>query len=881
MPTDLRQRRRLDKESAIRFSPLLLTILLFLSGNASGQYRFLENGNPTLRGADGGFLLDTPTRRKIDLSGSWDFSVSGGPSGSVRVPSAYDFRGVVTFQRAFEISREDLNQYRFHVVTLGVNYSCEAAVNGDFVGSHLGGYTSALEPLPRDILQVGPENIIRLTVSNELDPRSTLPVRSATWGIRNYGGIVRDVFLLETPTLFIRDAAFSGEPSPNGENAKVTVRASVEGSDSLTLPDMPVGTKSAGPFFSFEILEKVSGLSVARSGAVPISRKGNDWDEVKGELLLQNPRLWSPENPELYIVKCYLTRPEGKDLRVIDEYDLTAGIRKITISGGHILINGNRLPLKGVAWYEDHPTWGSSMPDEERERDIVLMKTLGANLVRFIDHPPHPYMLNLCDRYGLLAMEELPVVQTPGPVVGTESYSELATSMLREMILRDRNHPCLMAWGMGDELDTGHPGTRVLLEGLARMARAMDARPLYMAALPGADSCTQLMDIAALSLHAQDLKSFRTALEAWRGAHSKQPALLVRFGTEVQPENRGGYSDPLSQEGQARFYLQRFEILRTLNYDGGIIWSFNDWKGDRPSLMVHSGNPWIHTTGLVSGLREKRLAFDAVRSVFHGEKFVALPAGSHASNAPLVYVLVGFVVLIAVVYLYNANRRFRDCLKRSMLNSYNFFADVRDQRSVSFGHTTILGLVVSLAVAIVGSSVLLHFRDNEILDSLLSYLLVSDVAKETVVRLIWNPLECIGVGAAIVFALLIVAAGIVHALRLAVRVRIFAYHAYTVTVWSTAPLLVLVPVGMVLYRVLDSSVYIVPVFVLLGVLALWVLIRMLKGVSIISDVLPMKVYATGFLLVASLAAVIYVYYDYTQAVPIYLSFLYSTMVNSQ
>jgi len=881
LPTDFQQRRQLHTGSAIRILTLLLSIPLLLSPFASAQYRFLENGNPTLLGSDAGYLLDTPTRRKIDLSGSWDYSLPGGPSGTVRVPCAFDFRGAVAFQRSFELTKEEIDQHRFHLVCFGVNYSYETTVNGEFVGSHLGGYTSTMEAVPRDILQVGRDNAIRLAVTNELDPKVTLPTRLAPWGVRNYGGITRDIYLMETPPLFIRDAALSSELSPSSESAKLTVHASIEGSDSLTQPDMPVGTKTLGPFFSFEIVEKVSGLSIARSPAVPITRKGTDWDEVKSELLMQNPKLWSPENPELYLVKCYLTRPEGKDLRVIDEYDLTAGIRKITIAGGHILLNGSRLSLRGVTWYEDHPTWGSSIPDEERERDVVMMKTLGANLVRFIDHPPHPYMLNLCDRYGLLAIEELPLSGTPGPLLAAESYGDLASAMLREMILRDRNHPSVMAWGLGDELDAGHEGTRLLLESLTRLARTMDSRPLYMAALPGADSCTQMMDIAALSLHAQDLKTFRSTLDAWRSAHSKQPAILVRFGTEVQPENRGGTSDPLSQEGQARFYLQRFEALRTMNYEGAVVWSFNDWKGDRPSLMVNSGNPWIHTTGLVSGLREKRLAFDAVRSVFHGEKFIALPSGSHSSGAPLVYVFVGFVVLITLAYLYNANRRFRDCLKRSMLNSYNFFADVRDQRSVSLGHSTILGLVVSLAVAIVGSSILLHFRDSEVLDNLLSYLLISDWLKEAVVRLIWNPLECIGVGAAIVFFLLIVVAGMVHVLRLIVRVRIFAFHAYTVTMWSTGPLLILVPVGMVLYRVLDSSMYVIPVFALLVVLALWVLIRLLKGVSIISDVRPVKVYATGLLAVATLAAVIYVYYDYTQAVPMYLSFLHSTMINTQ
>jgi len=153
------------------------------------------------------------------------------------------------------------------------------------------------------------------------------------------------------------------------------------------------------------------------------------------------------------------------------------------------------------------------------------------------------------------------------------------------------------------------------------------------------------MDIAALSVNTQDLKTFRSEVEVWRETHRHQPLVVVKTGTEVQTENRNGYSDPLSQEAQARFYLQRFDALKSLDYDGGIVWSFNDWKGDRPALTVRSGDPWMHTQGLVGAGREKRLAFEAVRSIFHGEKFVALPAGNHSDGAPIIFVLAGFVLL--------------------------------------------------------------------------------------------------------------------------------------------------------------------------------------------------------------------------------------------
>jgi hypothetical protein len=113
------------------------------------------------------------------------------------------------------------------------------------------------------------------------------------------------------------------------------------------------------------------------------------------------------------------------------------------------------------------------------------------------------------------------------------------------------------------------------------------------------------------------------------------------------------------------------------------------------------------------------------------------------------------------------------------------------------------------------------------------------------------------------------------------KAKIFSYHAYVITIWSATPLLVLVPVGMILYRIMDSSMYVVPSLVLLAVLFIWVLLRMLKGISIIFDAYLMKVYVIGFLSLACMFTIVYAYFDYTQSTSMYLSYMYHVMMNVQ
>jgi hypothetical protein len=804
---------------------------------------------------------------KIDLTGRWKYAVEG-DTGTVAIPSVYGFVGTVAFFREVDIRPEMLDRYRFHVAVLGVNHSCDISINGEFITSHAGGYTSFVQTIPPNILQAGERNAIKVVVSNLLDPRRTLPLRTQVWQWCNYGGITRDLFLLATPPLFIRDAVATCELADNLQAAKVVVKASIEGG----LPEG--GTQG----FYFEVVEKATGNAVGRSTIVPLSRQGNAWSEVEAGMLLTNPKVWSPESPELYLIRCLVVNLEGAAAGVVDEYDFQSGFRKVGVSKGDIMLNGKRLVLKGVTWYEDHPLTGSALSAEELEKDVVLMKNLGANTIRIANHPPDPALLSLCDRYGLMVMEEIPLCNAPASVLAEEAFLDLAGATMKEMILRDRNHPSVLAWGLGDEFDSSAPVARPFVESLVGTVRSLDDRPTYFGSrMLARDVCSSLVDIAAVNVYTSDVKTFKAELEEWRDAHRAQPILVTRFGCEVQQGNRNGYSDPLSQQAQARYYLQRFDILRALDYDGGIIWSFNDWRGDRPSLTVRSGDPWEHTMGLVSARRDKRLAYDAVRAIFHGEKYVALPIGNFAAGTPIVYVLAGFIVLVGMAYFYNANRRFRDNVNRSVLNAYNFFADIRDQHVVSLIQSTILGLVIAVAGAIVASSVLFHFRESLFLDNLLSYVLVSDTVKAVVVRLIWNPLKFIGyVSAAFFFSLLLVTAGVMM-LSILFKTRIYPFHAYSVTMWSTTPLLVLIPIGMIIYRVMEREFYVVPALVLIAVLHAWVLLRFLKGISIIFDVPSLRMYAIGVFFLVCVAVLLFFYYDVTQSAPMYISFMYNVM----
>lgn len=851
----------------------IFSFLLFasiVSQQSLAQYRFLENKSPLRLGEDTDFLLDSPTRMIIDLSGEWIFRVGGELEGTVNIPAAADFSGEVTFERKFEINPDDFGKYQFHIVALGANYQCGIWINGDFITSHIGGYSRVVAPIADNVLQVGKENTIRVVTDNRLDALKTIPLRHGVRGWRNYGGIYRHIYILGTPRIFITDVIASTELSADRSVAKVKVQPSLDGG---TRAD----TAAQRYQMYVEIYEKLSGVLVTAARPVWVRRQGNIWSVPKLECTLSSPKLWDLNNPNLYSLRTYLVDAAAKTN--VDEYRVSIGVRKVEISGDRVLLNGVVQPLQGVVWYEDHARYGNALPDAQMEKDVILIKSLGATAIRFAHHPPHPYMLSLCNRYGLLALEELPVHDVPARILSQKHFMELAAEMMKDMIVRDRNHPSVFAWGLGDEFESSDSLARRFVDTLVETARELDSRPLYYGTrLLSGDACNDLVDFTALAVLTNDPKMVRQRIAEWRVAYPHRPFVIGKIGVEVQPGNDNGYSDPLSEQAQARFFFQHIQPALEENVAGIFVWSFNDWRGDRPALTINSGNAWLHTRGLVGSSREKRIAYDAVRNMFTGGKPLAVPMGKNPASSPVEFVLAGLVLLIGTAYMYNANRRFRESLHRAVLNTYNFFSDVREQRIVTIMHGAYLGFVGAASISIVLASVLYRFRNNVALDDFLSYILVSDEVKATVVRLIREPVLFLLVGTGLLFTALVAVSLLVWMLSPIVRARIYPYHSYTVTMWATAPLLILLPVGMIIYRLLENPVYLTPTIGLTILLVVWVFFRFLKGLSIVMDAYPIKVYALGILTVVTMLVGVYFYFDYTQSASVYVSAFYNDLL---
>lgn len=331
----------------------------------------------------------------------------------------------------------------------GVMTVADVYLNGKHLATHKGGYT----PFEVDLtpgLQFGRENIIAVRVDSRIHPH--IPPEGAPeispsglyffashghlarpnakmYGYYLFGGIQRDVELRVTDKLHIEDVYY------------VTNRIRPDAAVSAAIRIR--NDRSAPAEASVQVrLKDADGQEVASADAKVQLRAGEE-REIKLEIdPIHNPKLWDTDHPNRYVAEAELSDSSG----AIDREATWIGLRQIDWSDGVFHINRQVLQLRGLNRHQTFPFIGGSVPNRLQRRDALTLKYgLGVNAVRSSHYPPDPEFLDECDRIGLLVMDEFPSWQYVGK---DAEWKDNAVNAVREMILRDRNHPSIFVWGV-------------------------------------------------------------------------------------------------------------------------------------------------------------------------------------------------------------------------------------------------------------------------------------------------------------------------------------------------------------------------------------------------------------------------------------------------
>ena len=395
----------------------------------------------------------------------------------------------------------------------GVYHRATVYVNGREVGFHPYGYTAFAYDVT-DYLEPGRENVVAVKVDHSDCPTSR-------W--YSGSGIYRHVWLNVTDPVHV---ALWGTcvttPSVNTAQATVCVHTTLAND----------GAKAAQTTLSSEIRDP-SGRVVAKAAAKAALDAGSE-EVLKQEFIVTAPRLWDIDSPALYT----LVTTVRKGGQVADRYETPFGIRDIRFDADKgFFLNGRSVKMKGGDVHQDAGSLGAAIPDRALERRVRLMKETGFNAIRCSHNPPAREFLDACDRLGMLVIDESFDKWKSGYY--TQWYDEWWAKDLAAMVLRDRNHPSVVLWSVGNETreqgDMSGEGTKRLQALRAECERLDPSRKVAVTTMPDYDRKFDNNGFNA----AVEVVGYNYQEPFYDSDHAQFPERII-YGSEVFPYYSAG-----------------------------------------------------------------------------------------------------------------------------------------------------------------------------------------------------------------------------------------------------------------------------------------------------------------------------------------------------
>ncbi|MGL4866803.1 MAG: beta-glucuronidase [Cetobacterium sp.] len=578
------------------------------------------------------YPIMTTTRNLIDLSGVWRFKLDDGKgieneyfkhrlNGKVYnmpVPSSFndliedkevrEHVGAVWYEKEFELSKGILNEDRVVLRFGSVTHKAVVFLNGKEICRNKGGFLPFEVVLEKDMLV--DRNRLTILVDNTLD-NTTLPVGgvreldNVSKGLEelmipkvkrhtaycvdffNYSGIHRPVKIYTTPKEFIEDITLITDIVEEKGVIDYSIQTSFDG-------DVLV-----------EVIDK-EGKNIATA-----TGKNN-------KIEIENAKLWEPGAAYLYEIK--VTLKDGD--KILDVYYEKCGIRTVKVEAGKFLINGKPFYFKGFGKHEDSNSNGRGLNEVINRKDFSLMKWIGANSFRTSHYPYSEEIMRLADEEGIVVIDEVPAVglhvnfmntymgikssQSTWEVLKTKEQHE---KDIRELIKRDKNHPCVVMWCVANETALEEEGSYAYFKPIIDLARGLDAqkRPItlvshiaYPLNTEEAHKVCAELDVLCFNRYygwywgVGEVELVEGVivkeLEMWWD-HHKKPMMYTEFGADTVNGLKETTPVIYSEDYQQLYYEVHGRAFDKMEYFiGEQVWNFADFATRYDSIMRVGGN---------------------------------------------------------------------------------------------------------------------------------------------------------------------------------------------------------------------------------------------------------------------------------------------------
>lgn len=497
------------------------------------------------------------------------------------------YEGTIWYKKSFDYPQPDKGK-RMFIYFGAVNYEAHVYFNGKKLGYHEGGFTPFYFEIT-DMLQAK-DNFVVVKVDNKRK-KEGVPTLNTDWW--NYGGITRDVKIIETPANYISDYLFKlDRDDQNQINGFVQLNGKNIKNKTITINIAGLGIEK-------EITTNEKGLAVFELGKV------------------KKLKFWSPEEPTLY--KVQISSPE-------DKLQDQIGFRTITTEGHYILLNDKKIFLRGISIHEEQPNGGGRAYSIEHAKQLLSQaKELGCNYVRLAHYPHNEHMVRLADQMGIMVWEEIPVYWTID--WENEDTYRNAENQLTEVINRDKNRASVIIWSMANETPTSGPRNAFLTK-LINHTKELDNSRLISAALEqtnyeGQANVRTIDDPMADKV---DILSFNQYIGWYDGTPEKcreiswkieqdKPVMISEFGAGAKYGYHGDSLARFTEEYQAYVYRETLDMLSNIEQLQGFSpWILVDFRSPRRQLP--GIQDYFNRKGLISEQGEKKMAFEVLQEFY-------------------------------------------------------------------------------------------------------------------------------------------------------------------------------------------------------------------------------------------------------------------------
>jgi len=468
------------------------------------------------------------------------------------------------YRKHFRVDRRD-SGLRFQIQFDGIFRDANIWINGIYVGNNKSGYVGAAYDIT-DFINYAKENVLTVRVDAS---------QYEGWFYEG-AGIYRHVWLNKYNNVHLANDGAFVYASVQNNNALINIEAPVQ-NQNFVYSNCTV----------FSIVTNRDGKIVGQTNEQPVSLNVNETRIIKQKIVISKPTLWSIDDPYLYRA-ITIIKSNGK---IIDSYKKRFGIRTITVNENGLFVNGKYVKIKGVCAHQDHAGVGSALPDYLQYYRIGLLKDMGTNAYRTSHNAPTPELLDACDSLGMLVLDEQRQLNSSPEYI----------NQFERLILRDRTHPSVFMWCIGNEdgwIHTSSTGKRIAQ---TLLAKQKELDPLRLS--------TYAADVANIFNGVNEVIPVRgfnyriAGVDPYHKDHPKQPVVGTEMGSTVT--TRGIYiKDTVNayvpdEDITAPPWANTAEQWWTLAADrswwmGGFVWTGFDYRGEPtpfewPNINSHFG----------------------------------------------------------------------------------------------------------------------------------------------------------------------------------------------------------------------------------------------------------------------------------------------------